>query len=111
MSRQAAWMQRTISAVESKRVPSQSNTTRSKRRGRKVIGNGRSSGPGRSMWLAEPGGQCDAFGWQRCFQRDPLAAAGVVEGQAPGVQEHAAETQAGQAFAARELPVQLEVAV
>src|SRR4051812_17013356 len=98
------WMQRTISAVESNRVPSQSNAIRSKRGRESVIG-------ADSMRLAQHAQQSDAFGRQRRFEVYAFAAGRMIERQAPCVQEHAVEAHAREALAARELAVQREVAV
>src|SRR5512135_3421772 len=64
-----------------------------------------------AMRFAQHAQQSDAFGWQRRLELDALAAGRVIECQAPRVQEHALEAHPGQALAAGQLPVQLEVAV
>src|ERR1700748_3912015 len=84
-SRQAAWMLCTISAVESNSVPSQSKTTRSKRRGR----SGESDMSGNLS--GQRGDERGAFGRQRRDELEAGAGGGMVEGELAGVQEHALE--------------------
>ena len=94
----------TISAVESNSVPSQSKTTRSKRRGRSVESvMGGESG--------ERGDERGAFGRQRRDELEAGAGGGMVERELAGVQEHALEAHARHRLAAREAAVEGEVAV
>src|SRR5690242_17820680 len=106
MSRAAAWMLCTMTAVESKSVPSQSNTTRSKRRGRERsagVGVGSmavrrvgDSGGGRGV---SGGGrlrgqsfeQARALAGQRGLELQALAGGGMVERQPARMEEHPLE--------------------
>src|SRR5687767_4305195 len=94
MSRHAAWMQRTISAVESNSVPSQSKTIRSKSRGMSGLD-------------SQSGEEVLAILRQRRLQLETAAVGRMVERQPARMQEHAPEAQRR----ARHHAVQREVSV
>src|SRR6187399_840038 len=90
-SAHAACSEATMIAVESISVPSQSNTTRSKRLPTQA-----------SVQFVH---KLLQVGWQRRFNHELGAARRVLEADARGVQKHALET------IARELFVELEIAI
>ena len=97
--RQAAWMQRVISAVESNSVPSQSKTTRSKRRGRAG-----ETVMKQSAWRVRRSGLRILPAAARRAAITGAAHRDASKREVAGVQEHPVEAHARHGLAARVAP-------